>query len=92
MLFQPILLQRLHLQRLISGIFRTGPAAVLDVPSSLLTRGRLTVESPVRYRRHGDAALERGAVREKQEGGEESSVGLRGKQDGAAATEQESIY
>lgn len=60
-------------------------------PSSL-TRGRLTVESPVRYRRHGDAALERGAVREKQEGGEESSIGLRVKQHGASAAKQISTY
>lgn len=88
MLFQPILLQQL-----MSRIFRTGPTAVLHrhIPSSL-TRGRLTVESPVRYRRHGDAALEHGAVREKQEGGEESSVGLRVKQHGASATKQISIY
>lgn len=38
--------------------------------------GRLTVESPVGYRRHSDAALEHGAVRQKQEGGQKSSIGL----------------
>lgn len=40
----------------------------------------LTVESPVGYRRHGDAALEHGTLRQEQQGGEETSVGLEVKQ------------
>lgn len=66
--------------------FRAGAVAravhTVTVPSSPTRGGCLTAESPVRYRRHGDAALERGAVGEKQEGGEESSVGLEVKQHG----------
>lgn len=50
-----------------------------------LTAGCLTVESPVGDWRHGDTALEHGAVREKKEGGEKSSVGLEGKATDTAA-------
>lgn len=59
----------------------------VSLPSSPTRGGFLTVESPVGYRRHGDAALEHGALREKQEGGEESTVGLGVKQHGASTTQ-----
>lgn len=71
-IFQPIQLQQLRLQSRTSRIFPVDPVA----PAARTGGGRLTVEPPVGYGRHGDAALEGGALREQQEGGEESSVGL----------------
>lgn len=88
---QPILLQQLQLQSRTSRISPFDPVAraarTVGVPSSLSGDGRLTVESPVGYGRHGDAALEHGALREEQEGGEESSVGLQVGQHGASPTQ-----
>lgn len=59
----------------------------VSILSSPTRDGVLTVESPVGNGRHGDAALEHRAVGEKQEGGEESSVGLEVRQHGASATQ-----